>query len=183
MAPVTTHVLDAFAEHLAPRSAAPAAAPPTKTLPLALREILARQVVVTVTPTPETTQESASNSSNLSGGAIAGIVIGSIAGFLILLWILKSCGVWGRPNTWGDRDDDAVDRRYRGRSPGSRHHRKHRHHAHHYHHETSRSRRRPSYEVNEVRYSQPVVYEKRRPSASPRPPAAVYRSSRSRTRY
>ncbi|CAI0651665.1 hypothetical protein COL154_004162 [Colletotrichum chrysophilum] len=140
----------------------------------------ARQVVVTITSTPETTAESASNN-NLSGGAIAGIVIGSIAGFLILLWILKSCGLWKRPNSWGEPDeyDRKYDRKYRGRSPGARHHRRRQHR---YHHETSRSRR-PSYEVEEVRYAQPVVYEKRRPSASPRPPAAVYRSSRSRTRY
>lgn len=149
---------------------------PTRTLPN-----LARQVVVTLTPTPESTEESASNNT-LSGGAIAGIVIGSVAGFLILLWILKSCGLWGRPNEWGDKDPDHYHHHHhgghRGRSPGSRHRRRHQHR---YHHETSR--RRPSYEVEEVRYAQPVAYEKRRPSASPRPPAAAYRSSRSRTRY
>ncbi|KAF6829182.1 hypothetical protein CPLU01_08072 [Colletotrichum plurivorum] len=167
MAPVTPARIYS---HLA--RAATTLTTPTKVLP--------RQVVVTVTPTPESTAESASNA-NLSGGAIAGIVIGSVAGFLILLWILKSCGLWGKPNQWGDEDPPHHHHHdYRGRSPGSRHHRRHQHR---YHHETSRSRRRPSYEVEEVRYAQPVVYEKRRPSASPRPPAAVYRSSRSRTRY
>ncbi|KAK1990855.1 hypothetical protein LX36DRAFT_663834 [Colletotrichum falcatum] len=152
---------------------------PTRTLARPLRDILARQVVTTVTATPETTEDSASDS-NLSGGAIAGIVLGSIAGFLLLLWIVRSCGMWSRPAEWSDKDV-IDDRRYRGRSPGSRHHRRHQHR---YHHETSRSRHsHPSYEINEVRYSQPVVYDKRRTSASPVPPANVYRTSRSRTRY
>ncbi|GKT55615.1 hypothetical protein ColTof4_14127 [Colletotrichum tofieldiae] len=160
-------------------SGAAAALTPTRTLPQSLPDILARQVVTTVTATPETTEESASDN-NLSGGAIAGIVIGSIAGFLLLLWIVKSCGMWSRPNDWAEKDS-YDDRRYRGRSPGARHRRRHQHR---YHHETSRSRHHhPSYEINEVRYSQPVVYEKRRASASPVPPANVYRSSRSRTRY
>ncbi|KAI3541077.1 hypothetical protein CPAR01_07472 [Colletotrichum paranaense] len=158
--------------------------PPTRTLPSPLRAILAsRQVVTTITSTPETTEESASNN-NLSGGAIAGIVIGSIAGFLLLLWIVKSCGMWSRPNDWSEKDEyDERSRRYRGRSPGSRHRRRTQHR---YHHETSRHShsRRPSYVVDEVRYTQPVVVDKRRrASGSPLPPANVYRSSRSRTRY
>ncbi|TDZ21821.1 hypothetical protein Cob_v005393 [Colletotrichum orbiculare MAFF 240422] len=178
MAPLTPHSNPIPLSGLTPRVLQPSR---TESLPSHIRDIFARQVV-TVTSTPESTDESASDN-NLSGGAIAGIVIGSIAGFLLLLWIIKSCGAWGQPNDWGDKDS-YDDRRHhhdhRGRSPGSRHRR--RNHHGHYHHETSRSRR-PSYEVNEVRYAQPVVYEKRRPSASPRAPAAVYKSSRSRSRY
>lgn len=33
---------------------------------------------------------------NLSGGAIAGIVIGSILGFLVLLWLVYCCWAMGR---------------------------------------------------------------------------------------
>ncbi|WQF78451.1 hypothetical protein CDEST_03465 [Colletotrichum destructivum] len=162
-----------------PISGAGSGLAPTRTLTQPLRALLARQVVTTVTATPETTEESASN--ELSGGAIAGIVIGSIAGFLLLLWIVKSCGMWSRPSDWSEKDHPYDDRRRRGRSPGARHRRRHQRR---YHHETSRSKhRRPSYEIDEVRYSQPVAYETRRPSASPLPPANVYRSSRSRTRY
>ncbi|WYZ34281.1 hypothetical protein EsH8_I_000557 [Colletotrichum jinshuiense] len=177
MAPVTpaSGVFSDVAARLGPREASGVA--PTKTLPLAIRDIFVRQVV-TITSTPETTEESASNNS-LSSGAVAGIVIGSIVGFLLLLWIVRSCGKWSRPNDWAEKDAYEDRRRRRGRSPGGRHRRRHQHH---YHHETSRSRH-PSRLVNEVRNSQPVIYETRRHSTSPVPPAHVYRSSRSRTRY
>ncbi|EPE07134.1 hypothetical protein F503_07785 [Ophiostoma piceae UAMH 11346] len=53
----------------------------------------------------------------LSGGAIAGIVIGSVAGFLLILWIWRSCTNLGAPPTepWYD---DGPPRRHkrRGRS-------------------------------------------------------------------
>ncbi|KAK1585108.1 uncharacterized protein LY79DRAFT_671221 [Colletotrichum navitas] len=172
MAPVSS-VSDSLA-------GAAAALHPTRTFAQPLRDLLARQVVTTVTATPGTTEDGASDN-ELSGGAIAGIVLGSIAGFLLLLWIVRSCGMWSRPNDWGEKDI-YDDRRHRGRSPADRHRRSHQHR---YHHETSRSRDHyPStYEINEVRYSQPVVYDKRRMSSPPVPPANVYRSSRSRTRY
>ncbi|KAL2148980.1 hypothetical protein VTH82DRAFT_1666 [Thermothelomyces myriococcoides] len=65
------------------------------------------------------------SASTLSGGAIAGIVIGSIAGLLLLIWIIRSCTNLGAPP-----GDEAVPgrpwyggvfgrhRRPRGRSPG-----------------------------------------------------------------
>ncbi|KAH6842389.1 hypothetical protein B0I37DRAFT_435791 [Chaetomium sp. MPI-CAGE-AT-0009] len=37
------------------------------------------------------------DATTLSGGAIAGIVLGSIAGFLLLLWIIRSCCNLGAP--------------------------------------------------------------------------------------
>lgn len=41
---------------------------------------------VTVTATPD-----CGGGTNLSGGAIAGIVIGSVVGTLVLLWVVRSC--------------------------------------------------------------------------------------------
>ncbi|EEA24805.1 conserved hypothetical protein [Talaromyces marneffei ATCC 18224] len=41
----------------------------------------------------------------LSGGAIAGIVIGTIAGTLLIIWLIKSCFLPGAP---GNRDPDGA---------------------------------------------------------------------------
>jgi hypothetical protein len=61
----------------------------------ATRTIVIRQqppATVTVVSTPDGTA-----SSSLSPGAIAGIVIGSVLGFLLLLWIWRSCTNLGAP--------------------------------------------------------------------------------------
>lgn len=60
----------------------------------------------TQAPTPlEARQSSSSDScpSTVSGGGIAGIVIGSIAGTLLLLWLWKLCKLPGARNA-GDPD-------------------------------------------------------------------------------
>ena len=41
--------------------------------------------------------QSNSGGANLSGGAIAGIVIGSVLGVLLILWIIRSCFNLGSP--------------------------------------------------------------------------------------
>ncbi|KAJ4327522.1 hypothetical protein N0V84_002050 [Fusarium piperis] len=64
------------------------------------------------------------NGTNLSGGAIAGIVIGSIVGFLLLLWILRSCMNLGAPpqerEKWYHYKEKSPPRRHRHRSRSSR---------------------------------------------------------------
>ncbi|EED18585.1 conserved hypothetical protein [Talaromyces stipitatus ATCC 10500] len=54
----------------------------------------------------QSTSSSDSCSNNLSGGAIAGIVIGSIAGTLLIIWLIKSCYLPGAP---GNRDPDGTN--------------------------------------------------------------------------
>lgn len=139
--------------------------PPSPTLvDRATRVLHARQSTVTVTSAADTSDQSAS-SPNLSGGAIAGIVIGSIAGLLLLWWIFRSCSNLGGPPQEEKRDAawyDDVGAGHRGR----------RHRSHSRAH--SRGRRGSYYarEVHtprrsgsrEVRTVQPVVYEPRRPS-------------------
>ncbi|KAK1772750.1 hypothetical protein QBC33DRAFT_28792 [Phialemonium atrogriseum] len=119
--------------------------------------------------------------SSLSGGAIAGIVIGSIAGFLLLWWIVYSCTNMGAPPRGEPAAQqaawyDGVRDEYPPRSPGRRSSR-------------SRSHRRRS---TEVRHSRPVAVVA---GGSPRAPTYVYerdgrdarsgrsREHRSRSRY
>ncbi|KAI0108874.1 hypothetical protein GGR51DRAFT_513408 [Nemania sp. FL0031] len=143
----------------------------TRTLPEAITKVLpARQATTTVV-----TDGSTSGGSVLSGGAIAGIVIGSIAGFLLLWWIVRSCGIMRRPSTWGDAYEPAREK------PSSYHHpetsRRRNSHSghHHHHHHHSRSPRRVDVEV-----VQPVGYGSR--GRSPRaPPAAYYSDGRRRS--
>lgn len=142
---------------------------PTRATPASLTRILtARQVVTTVVM-----DDPDEGGTNLTGGAIAGIVIGSIAGFLLLLWILRSCFNLGKPNQWGrtfGSPDPEPDRRpayaYHHETHGSRS--RHRHHHHHHH---SRSPRR-SVEIREVTAIHPARYESR--GRSPAAPPAAY---------
>ncbi|KAI1109777.1 hypothetical protein F5Y14DRAFT_455716 [Nemania sp. NC0429] len=119
---------------------------PTRTLAQSLTRILAsRQQTTTVIADDSGTQGTV-----LSGGAIAGIVIGSIAGFLLLLWVIRSCMNMGRPETWGNNTYE-PEREKRRASSGTyhvetttpyRHHHDRHHHRSHSHHHHSRSPRR-----------------------------------------
>ncbi|KAI1019787.1 hypothetical protein LB504_009542 [Fusarium proliferatum] len=77
---------------------------PTLSLPPTL---VARQNTETVTVTAS--GDNGNSAQTLSGGAIAGIVIGSIAGFLLLLWVVRSCLNLGAPpqerEKWRSLDD------------------------------------------------------------------------------
>ncbi|KAG8671191.1 hypothetical protein FPOAC2_04516 [Fusarium poae] len=55
--------------------------------------LVSRQTVETVT----VTADNGNDAQTLSGGAIAGIVIGSIFGVLLLLWVIRSCLNLGAP--------------------------------------------------------------------------------------
>ncbi|EGY22326.1 hypothetical protein VD0002_g5670 [Verticillium dahliae] len=133
---------------------------PTKSFPLAVRDILKRQATTTVVAEPSDGND---GGTNLSGGEIAGIVIGSIVGVLLLFWIVRSCGMWGQPGLWGREPSPPPRRRHRGRSS----------HGHYRHQSTASRRRSPSHGRTsyEVRYSPNVMREK---SRSPRRPDVVY---------
>ncbi|UNI14112.1 hypothetical protein JDV02_000780 [Purpureocillium takamizusanense] len=128
---------------------------PTPTLPVSATDddshyqlLRARQSAPTATVTVVSGGDSGDNgggsATTLSGGAIAGIVIGSIAGFLLLVWIYRSCFNIGAP-PGEDREawyHDVDPKR-------SSHH--HHHHGYHHsrprhssHHHRHHSRRRSS---------------------------------------
>lgn len=151
----------------------------TRTLPQAITKVLAaRQATTTVVQDSDTSSQSA-DSPNLDGGAIAGIVIGSIIGILLLIWIIRSCGNMGKSESWGrtyEPDHEKPPPRgsqYHGDYPyhqethyPRRSRSRHSHHSRHHH---SRSPGR-------VEVVQPVVYESR--SRSPRAPPAAYYAGR-----
>ncbi|KAJ6446579.1 leucine rich repeat domain-containing protein [Purpureocillium lavendulum] len=107
-----------------------------------------------------------SSATTLSGGAIAGIVIGSIAGFLLLVWIWRSCFNMGAPpgedrEAWyhdvePKRSSSHRYHHHHSRSP--HHYSSHPHHHHHHHHRRhSQSRRRGSSLSSGVSTPPPVV--------------------------
>jgi len=160
---------------------------PTPTLPQAVSRLLSRQQqqpTTTVIVDPGNNGGGSTSDSGLSGGAIAGIVIGTVVGILLILWVIRACT---QPRGGGGPDasrqgwyDDTTGPRPRSRSRsvdyagagGGRHH-------HHHHHHSARhhGRRRSS-------TPRPVVIEEkypRRPSATYVYPPAEGRRSRSRS--
>ncbi|KAI2465158.1 hypothetical protein F4781DRAFT_39115 [Annulohypoxylon bovei var. microspora] len=149
---------------------------PTRTLPDAITRVLtARQQGTTTTVVTSGT----SGTTNLSGGAIAGIVIGSIVGFLLILWVIRSCINFRHPGGWGetfepDNEKPAHTHHYGGtRYPREVHgHRRSRSHSHHSHHHHSPRR------TSVVSVTRPA-YDGRPRSRSPRvPPVAYYADGR-----
>ena len=87
---------------------------PTKTL---ITDAVFRRQATTTGPVATVTviqTQAASGGDNgnqaqtLSGGAIAGIVIGSIAGLLLLIWIFRSCSNMGAPPVKGENPSGAA---------------------------------------------------------------------------
>ncbi|KAI1383997.1 uncharacterized protein F4822DRAFT_58134 [Hypoxylon trugodes] len=149
---------------------------PTRTIPDAITRVLAARQQGTTTVVAQSNGES---SQTLSGGAIAGIVIGSIAGFLIILWIIRSCVNYRNPGAWGTTfepdNEKPPSSHYYGpstRYPRETHgHRSRSRHSHRSHH---RSPRR----TEVVNVTRPVYMEPQRGRSPRAPPAAYYGDGR-----
>lgn len=98
-------------------------------------------------------------------GAVVGIVLGSVAGFLLVMWLLLTVANLGGRNTIAGEEEIVVRDRH-PRSPRSR-----------------RSRRSSRHEIREVSRSprprQHIVVEERRTSMPPPPPPQPRPRSRS----
>lgn len=166
--------------------------PPTPTLKQVSAALFRRQSAPTATVTVKSDSGGGGGASTLSGGAIAGIVIGSIAGFLLLWWIVRSCCLnLGAPPDPAHRDAAPwYGDGDRCSSPASRRPSRSRSHNHHHHHHRKSS--------SEVRHLRPVAVVGGEPQhqlhTRPAPPAYVYerdgrdvrrgrRERRSRSRY
>ncbi|KAK1753928.1 hypothetical protein QBC47DRAFT_403322 [Echria macrotheca] len=178
MAPITAHVSSLLSQ--IERSLEE----PTRTL-LSGPSLVHRQdtnggTVTVLAPGPATTTAPAQDpdptgAKTLSGGAIAGIVIGSIAGFLLLVWIFRSCSNLGAPpgsenangKAWYDGVRDERPARHVEPVEYGRRSRSRSGHRHHHHHSRSRSVRRSG----EMREVVPVTIARER---SPRRPPGVY---------
>ncbi|PQK14803.1 hypothetical protein BB8028_0005g03260 [Beauveria bassiana] len=133
--------------------------PPSRTVPLQPRQASTATTTVTVTSNPNNGN---GGGSTLDGGAIAGIVIGSIVGFLLLVWIIRSCFNLGGPSPTPE-----VEPWY-GRHSEPKHYHRH-------HHRRPRSRRPRSRSSSITLQPPPVVVRQERSGGR--------RSSRSRSVY
>jgi len=162
MAPLQTIAASGFGDgvfgRLAQRSPAPIN--PTRTLVEMASRVVARQQPTTTVVTTNT----GTTGKTRTPGQIAGIVIGSVVGFLLLLWIIRSCANMSKPAQWGSTFEPEREREKPASYgyPSSHRHRSHSRHSH-------RSPRRSS-------VVRPIIVEQR--GRSPRAPPAVYQTRR-----
>lgn len=150
--------------------ALPALLKATRTLSQAPSKVLPRQVVTTTIVANNDPDDAAT----LSDGAIAGIVIGSIVGFLILLWIIRSCINLAHPGIWGQTFGASTEKVDEPDYHEHRHHHHHRHRSHSRHSSYGgRSPRRRS-------TSRPVYVHEQTVTRRLRTPSPVYYARDSR---
>ncbi|KAI1500161.1 hypothetical protein F5X99DRAFT_253610 [Biscogniauxia marginata] len=152
---------------------------PTRTLPQAISKVLFARQAATTTVVADS---GGGGSSGLSGGAIAGIVVGTVAGTLLLLWLIRSClnlgspGIWGSTFEPGHEKPSAAPSDYPSSGGQQHHHRRHHHHHRrrsHSRHSRSRSPSRSPRRVSVVSTTRrPVVVESH--VRGPRPPQPAY---------
>ncbi|OAQ64449.1 hypothetical protein VFPPC_05719 [Pochonia chlamydosporia 170] len=110
---------------------------PTSALAATKASLFARQATTTVTVTADSSN--GNSTSTLSAGAIAGIIIGSVVGILLLIWVVRSCFNLGAP----PQEREAL---YHDVEP-----KRHRHHSRHH------SRPRRYSHTSEMSIPAPVV--------------------------
>ena len=94
---------------------------PTRTTPLShtLASLLRRQTTVTTTANPIIPATYSGLNSGPTPGIVVGIVFGSVAGFLLLLWLIYTCfGLGGLPGRSSVVEEEII--RHRSRSPSRR---------------------------------------------------------------
>ncbi|KAF5122530.1 hypothetical protein E5D57_013012 [Metarhizium anisopliae] len=137
---------------------------PTTVLVASRASLLARQVTTTVTVIADSSDGDTTNT--LTGGAIAGIVIGSVVGILLLIWVIRSCFNLGAP-------PQERDRLYHHIEPT-----RHRHHSRHH----SRPRSYP-YTSEVSRPASVIVTDTGRAGSSQRQPTYASSDDRRGRRY
>ncbi|KAM0806110.1 hypothetical protein BDR22DRAFT_883848 [Usnea florida] len=94
---------------------------PTRTTSLShtLTSLLRRQTTVTTTANPIIPATYSGLNSGPTPGTVVGIVLGSVAGFLLLLWLIYTCfGLGGLPGRSSVVEEEVIRRR--SRSPSRR---------------------------------------------------------------